>query len=360
MRRPGAALIAFWIMASMTTGRAFFPPQDRPPDIAALLEQYASGDANAAVAATATARDADQLRQSYTSQATTWVKAANASEQDRRRLIAAAFGLEIAHARLTVEWQSVRDLVEWGCRLLRESPSPLPAERHWHLAAVAIGLRASDLQLLGPGSKFGHFAHAMERFPSDERLRLSEVVSLESAILLLRPKEYSSPGELRAPPSARPGFVNIDPDTVVRRLAEFDTLPAIRAEAQMRRGWRLLSSSRPAAALPVFEAARTGASDPYVQYLTELFSGWALDALKRKEEAEERYKRALSIVPGAQSASLSLSTLLFMTGNVDAAYAIMATSFVHQDTEDPWRAYHVGDYRFWPDLQAQMRGAVRR
>ena len=177
----------------MSTGRAFVPSQDHPLEVAALLERYASGDAEGAVVATATARHVDQLRQSYTSQATTWVKAASPSEQDRRRLVAAAFGLEIAHARLTLEWQSVRDLVDWGCRLLRESPSPLPAERHWHLAAVAIGVRAADLQLLGPGSKFGHFAHAMERFPSDERIQLAEVVALESSIPVLRPKQDRVP-----------------------------------------------------------------------------------------------------------------------------------------------------------------------
>jgi hypothetical protein len=52
--------------------------------------------------------------------------------------------------------------------------------------------------------------------------------------------------------------------------------------------------------------------------------------------------------------------MLFMRGEADEAYAIVATSFADRDSADPFRLYSLGDYRVWTDLIAQLREGARR
>jgi hypothetical protein len=103
-----------------------------------------------------------------------WVHAGPEQERPRRRLAAATFALEAARAAEGIEWKRVIRLdawtddkgnttqegadrvywnappllVEWGCALLRQEPTPPPVERIWHLASVAAAQGAGDTEFL--------------------------------------------------------------------------------------------------------------------------------------------------------------------------------------------------------------------
>jgi hypothetical protein len=351
-----------FLVAAVVPGDRAAPLQPTTPHIAALLDAYAAGDADRALAATRAFGDAGRLRDAFQSEAPAWVDGGG-GDPARRRLVAAAFALEIVHSRLDPEWQSLKGLIEWNCERLRKSPAPLAAERQWHLAAIALALRAADVQLLAPASQSGHLGHAAARFPSEPRIPLAEGIALESRMPVRRARNSSAAGAfvpLPPPPDGRPGMWGTTATMLVRRYAELSSVATVQAEARMRRGWRLLAGGEPKAALVSLDAARTAPDDPFVRYLADLFRAWALEALDRAAEAEAAYRAALSTLPGAQSASLGLSALLFLKGDVDGAYAVMTTSFSAQGThEDPWRIYALGDYRMWPSLIEQLRAAVR-
>ena len=68
---------------------------------------------------------------------------------------------------------SASDVVEWACSVLREGP-PLPAERTWHVAAIAALER-----FRGQSSLDSHIEHAESRFPNDPEWALARAVSQE-------------------------------------------------------------------------------------------------------------------------------------------------------------------------------------
>jgi hypothetical protein len=69
----------------------------------------------------------------------------------------------------------------------------------------------------------------------------------------------------------------------------------------------------------------------------------------------------MAAIPRAQSASVSLSVLLFRLGRrAESAALIEQTIASNTMPPDPWREYAASDYRFWPELLARLRAEIRR
>jgi tetratricopeptide (TPR) repeat protein len=123
-----------------------YPSAQSAPRLAGLLDLYERGEYDAALAPLGAWPNLDRIFDRLRSDGTRWVAAAGPDAIARRRLIAAAFGLEAARLGMA-NWEDARHLVEWGCEMLRGGPPP-PAERTWQLASVALIQGASDVVFL--------------------------------------------------------------------------------------------------------------------------------------------------------------------------------------------------------------------
>jgi hypothetical protein len=111
------------------------------------------------------------LRDELKDVAGTWTTAAGRPSEVRRRLVAATVALELANAKMDSEWVALRELVEWGCELLRRG-GPSDAERIWQRASIALAGGALDDALLyrtRTGLRYDHASHA-SGFPDDSRI----------------------------------------------------------------------------------------------------------------------------------------------------------------------------------------------
>src|SRR5262245_2499074 len=174
------------------------PPAPPPLNVLALLDQYALGNIGAA-ATLAERPGVDRSVRAFEDQARRWIEA-NRANIGRRRLIAATFALEVASRWVGggINWAWGSRLITWGCIQLRNNPVPEPAERLWHLAAVAIISGADDWHLLtgrtwpkGQAPRIGrdpfqqepllgHISHAQARFPSEPRFVMAAAISVDN------------------------------------------------------------------------------------------------------------------------------------------------------------------------------------
>ena len=108
-----------------------------------LLDQYEHGNP-AAAGAFAGVIHVESVKDALHAEGERWIEAAGPKEIPRRRLVAATFALETARAGLDYEWTNSVELIDWGWSQLSKQRPPLPAERLWHLAAIALFEGAYD------------------------------------------------------------------------------------------------------------------------------------------------------------------------------------------------------------------------
>lgn len=351
------------IAATVALAAGGMPPAQTSTGIA-LLDRYAHGEFDAVVEALGAVENFSDIYKNIRSQAPAWIEAGGAGDRARRRLAAATFALEASHAGELEDWKLVQNwirleniywrapaqLLEWGCRLLREDSPPQSMELTWQLAALAVADRAEDFEFLigspwearaNPKDEIEHLKHVAARFPGERRFALTQGIAIEWRLF---------------PSARRPGL----------REAQqvFTTLrddPAVGAEASMRLGALQLRAGQITQALPLFDRADRGVADPYVQYLARFFRGQALERQRKAADAESAYRSALDAIPRAQSASFALAALLVQRGaRAEAANLVDASLPRQQRPPDPWRTYAEADYRFWPGLIATLRAEIRR
>jgi tetratricopeptide (TPR) repeat protein len=112
------------------------------------------------------------------------------------------------------------------------------------------------------------------------------------------------------------------------------------------------------AALRAFEAAQPLANEPAIKYLAHFNAGRALEAASRIDSAIDEYRRALEIMPDAESASVAITSLQFARDDREEAIARVDRVFNKRPgATDPGRLIGYGSFFRWPELKATLRAA---
>lgn len=280
------------------------------------------------------------------------------AREEQRRLIT-TFALEVAAVGSKKHAASAARLVEWACPYVRAHAPQNDFDRAWQLAALSVlegGIDSSGLH--------AHVDHVHNLFPNEPRLTLArgiaeEQFSAPSEVLtrtaiganLARARELASRAEgerLRAEERA------------VARFQEAAKDESLRAEASLRLGHVKLMMGRYDEALTALIGAEALTDDRAVIYLVHLFRGMALENRGRTDEARASYRQALSLSPGAHSATLRLAALEFRHGSPAAPEPMLDGLLAADDPRrDPWWSYYAGDWRFWYARIERVRSMLR-
>jgi hypothetical protein len=359
-------------------------PAARTMAVTQLLDRYYAGQFVAVVGALEEAPDFDDILNQLRRDGPAWIDAAGPGGRAKRELAAATFALEAARAGEWHEWKVLQRqpnhcpdtdcrpksvlywkapplLLEWGCALLRAREAPLPGERWWQLAALAVAQRSEDPQFLigdpfigrrsmetgNTQDEIKHLDHVMPRFPKDMRFVLAQGIARDRYL----------------------------PDDAVQAYRALEHDPDVGGEAMMRLGAMhlrgrsfLITPGTPprvprnqAEALRSLARAEELTRDPYVVFLARYFRGQALEREGRAGDAEQAYRGAVAAVPNAQSATIALAALVFRHGRRGEALTLVSDMLAADPRPlDPWRAYVHADDRFWPELVARLRAEFTR
>ena len=365
MRSFGVVLLA--LVSVLAGGR----PAARTASVKDLLDRYLSGQFAQVVEAFTEEVDYGVILKELQRDGPGWIDAGGAPARERREIAAATFALEAARAGEWHEWKLIQKqpqmcaggecvqppnvlywkapplLIEWGCALLRKHSAPLPIERWWQLAALAVAQRSEDSQFLVGDTKIGRGIGA------------GEIVNTQDEIKHLDHVAARFPGERRfllAQGIARDNDWTDDAEQVYRAL---ENDPDVGGEATMRFGAMQLRQRRTDVALRSFEHAEQLTRDPYVIFLARYFTAQTLERGKHTEDAEEAYRGAVAAVPHAQSATVALAALVLRDGRpAEARRLVSGMLAANPPPLDPWRAYVHADDRFWPQLVGRLRAEI--
>jgi tetratricopeptide (TPR) repeat protein len=136
-------------------------------------------------------------------------------------------------------------------------------------------------------------------------------------------------------------------------------------EAHLRLGRVLGLLGRHAEALAELRQAEPLLTGDELQYYAALFAGAEEEALDRLDAARERYQRASSLFPLAQSPFLALSELAHRRGDRAGAAAAMQKVFelpaaLDGERDDPWWRYHIVQARNAEELLDAVVAPFRR
>jgi VWFA-related protein len=260
----------------------------------------------------------------------------------------AAFALELAESALfssrTRDRAVTHELMIRFSRLIRHPIEPEMFERYWFFAALTLLEGA-----LRPASAETFVNLALERFPGEPRFVLSRAIVTDQRWATARGADA---GGIPGP---------ADPNSVERRYAEAMAFPETAAEARVRLAWFLHRTGKPGEALPLLtDSQATPRTDPALRYLTQLFLGHTFIALNRHHDAVKAFREAMTIVPSAQSARVTLMNALLARG--DRAGAEELAERIQTETSDdvdPWWMYWQGQYRFHPVAMARLRESIK-
>ena len=364
--------LALVALAPRDATRSFAAQQ--PSVVFDLLNRYQRGDLRGARETS----DIPLIANELVKHGKKWIDAAGPDAAPARRLAAATFGLELAGGTsFDEDWFRVRQVIEWGCRLLQKQPRQ-DAERLWYLASMSLAEGADDARLLGAHylvllredrpepPDVSHLDHARDRFPDDARFAFASLVSQESSFAGEgdRDEPWESDASLdRRAESELGAKIKLSFRLAIRRLidrlGEFRGDASLGAEADLRIGRLLFVLHEPARAISQFDEVLRKTHDPFLVHLAHLFAGRALEQLGDLDRARAAYEESLKVVPGAQGASMLLAARFSTDGRWTDAYAVMQSSFaVDPQPRDPWRLYGYGSYRFWPQYIAALRERV--
>jgi tetratricopeptide (TPR) repeat protein len=375
-RRLTRWLVALAFVALAPCDATRFVAAQQPSVVFDFLNRYQKGDLRVAQETS----DIPFLANELVKHGEKWIDAAGPDAAPARRLAAATFGLELADGTsFDEDWFRVRQVIEWGCRLLQKQPRQ-DAERLWYLASISLAEGAHDVRLLGAHYLWlledrpeqpdvSHLDHARDRFPDDSRFAFASLVSQESTFFAVegdRDEPWESDASLnRRAASELDAKIKLSARLAIRRLidrfGEFRRDASLSAEADLRIGRLLFVLHEPARAISQFDEVLRKTHDPFLVHLAHLFAGRALEQLGDLDRARAAYEESLKVVPAAQAASMLLAARFSADGRRTDAQAVMQSSFsVDSRARDPWRLYGYGSYRFWPQYIAALRERVWR
>jgi tetratricopeptide (TPR) repeat protein len=337
-------VVAALVLSAPATGERRVRAQGLSLTPMELLDQYEQRRAMA-VDAFVGIIHVESVKDALHAEGAAWIAAAGPTAAPRRRLIAATFALETARAGLDHEWANSVDLIDWGWTQLHQQPRPLPAERLWHLAAIALIQGAYDEDMLRP-----RLGRLKSRFPDEPRLLLADGWSIEARAARM--------GAL-PPFRGKPGGVGDGAGDVIRAYTRALDNRTVAGEADLRLSYFDLIADRHNRALDRLAHVEKASADPDLLYLAHLFRGWTLTRMGREPEATAEYRQALDAVPGAGTASLWLAGRLLAEGRRDEADVVIDRSVTSPAVDDPWRLFGYGDFRLFPSVMKQLRAALQ-
>lgn len=344
------------------TGHATPVAQEGDAAMAAVLDQYARGDLEGALAA-ALGQRPDALVKGIERSGSRWIAAGGATATDRRRLAAAVFTLDVANQWRQSHWPLGRRLITWAAAELAASPAAGAAERLWFRASVTLFEGADDWLFLAgrpasvakPGKQTmtTHLSVARGKFADDPRLQLAEVVAVENRTwdINLAFRDAAVP----EPPNRAAELWEI-----AGSLTTLAKVEEVSGDAHLRLGFLQLRLGRIEAAQAEFDTVEKSTTEPFLLYLSRLFGGAAHERQRRLPEAAGAFRRALDAAPRAQTATTMLAALLVRTGRQDEALEAVNAFFEGGvAAADPWRAYRQGDFWRWPALIGSLHEALK-
>ena len=363
-------LVVFAGAAALTTARPA-SAQGIGAQASALFQRYRTGDTAPVIDRVSqfSERDTDSLIRELRRRVGRWVRDAGNTEQ--ARLDAATFLLDVAAARMERDWLVIRDLVELGCRLVDGLPATNDRLRRWHLAALALAQGAADSRVLldmrrsAEAPSFAHLAHSRAKFPDEPRFLLAGAVAEGMGVTDLAPprdREWLADEALRE--QALIGRVEVsmrnDRRARLKAFAELTTVPAVAGEAHVRAAHLAYQLNDDASALEHL-AAVGDARDPFVDYVRHLLTAMVQARRGARAEVEAALRRALEVVPYAQSAVELLSAEWFLNGREGEAHDLIDAYFARRNQAvDPWRVFGYGDFRRFPGLMQELRSELGR
>jgi len=386
-----AARVAAAFVLCAAAGEAFHGPR-RPTyaDVARathdLLDRYASGDHDAAIAGIDREQTAGVLRAATEA----WIQAGDASTFDRRQRVAAAFTLEAVWAATRdrevlwdFEWnnnwtkpwdtrvsdvRSVLPIVAWGCDVVSNAQGDHPSDSHWFLASVGIlqDVGASTALLAyraqpGPQPTWdplmrrdlagGPLVHARVHVPDEPRWKLAELLA-HAERELGTPPIYQRPGVLRNGVWRREALPRIQ-----ERLASLTDDPELSAEAGLRIAYADVQRRRWREALVEVHRVLT---EPFLIAVAEYLRGWASEQLGQPAAAIAAYRHALEIAPGMRNPVTLLAAQLYVANQRAEAYELLESIYANPShPRDLIVQFERGDARLVPDFFARLRAALR-
>jgi VWFA-related protein len=302
-----------------------------PADVQALADAYDRGAYESVQASLAKSTNLGSMINAFRLADSPW-------PNDPKRT--AVFALELGFAGLRSETAAAR---EEGGRLLGEyharvrQPSGADPFECWWFVTEAAGLEGLFL----PESAILFIPRALQRCPASPRLHLAYAFVSEQQWL-------------------RGGLTPAQEQDVVSRYEAAMKFPETEAEARVRAARYLYALGSYDRALTMLNGGSAARADQEVRYFAELTRGQILRALGRSDEAVAAFRAALAAWPGAQSARVSLMTLLLSRGDRDGAGALAEAAQTGADDEfDPWWTYWLGDFRAYPAILERLRALAR-
>jgi tetratricopeptide (TPR) repeat protein len=389
-------------------------------DLAQALDRYEQGTAPTAaeLPMLAMASADGRLLASLRTAGWDWLQIAGPAGIRGRRLTLAALVLEAVSAQRDTSGAVSVPVIEWACANLRES-DPLPAERTWQVATVALMLGGASR-----GDLAVHLAHARPRFKDDAQLLLADALVQRSWIpdgfqhndmvstnpyfpngplmpvgpianaptLLFFPNRTAAEWAAVGMDPSLPGFTGgnvVDiphgggmaiPASVGMVQSDLRLLPpsvieirllaakndykrargtkAVAAEAELRLGQLDLLYAKPKDAFDHFTAALERTSDLNLQYLAYYLIGQSEERQGQWSAACFYYHKALDANPNGRTAIEAWAGALDkMALSADAL--AMRARVTDPAAVDPWIAFARGDLAPVTALIDQLRQAVR-
>jgi tetratricopeptide (TPR) repeat protein len=337
--RPFAALV-------LTAVCLRAQPAEAQQSYAAVLLQYLTGDADAAVTKLMSI-DREEIQAGIDAFETTrspQVLTGAAAMHTEAALKTVGGGLGSGY-----HLQVATALVEFGEHRTGKSNSSMSIHprfaapvsddfrRLWY-CTVINSLQAAALY----GAAQRYLDHAVSLFPDNGEVQLLAGM-LE---------------EMRASPRTSATSAGDRRKALVEAERHFRAVLAVdagRLEAQLRLG-RVLQQRNELAEARRWLVPLTTAPDDRLAYLADLFLGGVEDASQHADAALADYQRAAARLPSGQTARLAASELLHRGGDRAAAAEAIASAAGPSNSSDPWWTYIFGEFWRRELLVAALRG----
>jgi tetratricopeptide (TPR) repeat protein len=308
-----------------------------PPAYGVLVEQYRTGDADAAVAALIAWNSARLAREA---------RPARLPGDAAMRAAAIALHTEVAIRETSTPRAPVHlEIARSGVAGLAASPDTQPFRRAWYVLTIDYLIHWAALTRAGT---------IVDQIPRD----VADAPETHVAVGLYHETLADSAATARVAVRER--------TTAARHYrAAVSGSPSL-VEARLRLGRVLLLLDRADEALAELERVSAETPDPTVNYLARLFLGQAHERAGRIDDAIDSYRTAIELVPDGQAAGVALGRALLVTGRREAAAEVAIRLLGRGSPEsfgsepDPWWTYRRGLLSPLDLGLARMREAVRR